>query len=247
LVSSTFSDVPTQHPWETSRLDVLDMSQAGEAPVVATIDRAGDVAVIGAEAYVFDGEAIDVLDRSEPARPLRLASIAFTDRFVDLAVSSPFIYLASWDPEILDVSRPTRPKMVGSIETEGYTLRVFDGCAYQLAGGDIGAESLLMFDVRDPTQPRQVGALALPRSAMIASAEVAPGIVCATGREGLRVYVPGPPVPSESATPTPTRAESTATRTATAPEATATASATTTTAVPSAVPRASYLPVVDRR
>ncbi|HZW08817.1 MAG TPA: GC-type dockerin domain-anchored protein [Phycisphaerales bacterium] len=124
-----------------------------------TAGHAHDIAIGGNLAYIADGSAgLLVLDISEPAAPVFVASCDTPGSARALSVDGSHAFIAEYDfgLRIVDVADPGAPVLVGSLAMGATPLDVVGagGLAY-LALGDQG---LVVVDVSEPTSPAVVGA-----------------------------------------------------------------------------------------
>ena len=116
------------------------------------------VAVAGGLLYLGIGTRIEVLDVSEPSRPLRVGSSApLPEQPSAIAVASGYAFVADGDAGVyvLDVHDPTQPVGIGTYQPAGASQRVVvDGSTAYVAAGDAG---LHILDVSDPSAPQEIG------------------------------------------------------------------------------------------
>ena len=158
------------------------------------------VAMVGDFAYVGEGGNLTILDISTPNAPLVVGRSAnFPNLLRDVVVVDGYAYAADlWSGgfQLIDVSDPTKPSVVGSFNTPGSALSVIvaNEFAYVADGGYGG---LRVIDISDPADPTEVGFLDTPGSAYGVDVE-GNYVYVADGYSGLRVIdVSDPSNPSE--------------------------------------------------
>jgi hypothetical protein len=127
-----------------------------EVEVIATVDT---LAFVG-----FLGDGLQVFSVADPSH-ISLLSQIDTVRCDGLSIDPPYVYGATSSRsffQVLDVSDPRHPVVVGSIDTSGSSagVAVRSGLAYLCQ-----SEYLRIIDVSSPTHPVQVGRLKLPSTA----------------------------------------------------------------------------------
>jgi hypothetical protein len=110
-----------------------------------------DVVVVGTYAYVTEGTSLVILDVSDPTGPLQVGLQATQGTANGVANLGSYAYIASSALQIIDVSKPTSPALVGSFLPpccNPSKVAVADGYAYLIEGGEV-----LVVDVTDPKSP----------------------------------------------------------------------------------------------
>ncbi len=126
-----------------------------------------DIAVVGSQAYIADGDDFRVMDISDPAHPLPIGVNGGYDTPVkgvpskksahDVAVMGRYAYVIDgvYKLRILDISDPTKPTDVGSYSVYGRLNKdVAVAGTYAYVTNDDG---LKIIDVSNPSSPREVG------------------------------------------------------------------------------------------
>ncbi|MCW5551615.1 MAG: hypothetical protein KIS67_05540 [Verrucomicrobiae bacterium] len=159
--------------------DTSQLSNLAPVGIYATPD-ARDVVVVGQHAYVADWETgLQIVDVSNPAYPRRVGECSINGRARRLVVRDNYAYVASapiWDGQsnqggglqVIDVSDPTQPRVVGEHTYFNSPCVWCVGCAYdvavkgnyaflaeeesQLIRGEPRG-TLAAFDISDPTFP----------------------------------------------------------------------------------------------
>lgn len=174
LWTRTYRDLP-------SMLSVADITDPALPHVVGSTDARGDasdVAVAGHHAYVTtrgpDESGLHVVDISDPGAPVLVGSVDIPEEAHGVAVLGDRAYVG-WGTclsggagcpgglDVVDVSRPARPEILGSVEMSGDRLArgvaVSRGYAYvaTFANYNDNFGGLEVVDVSDPTSPRTVG------------------------------------------------------------------------------------------
>lgn len=165
----------------SSGILIVDVSDPSAPAVLGTIDTPGDglgVIVVNGIAYVADGdEGLRIFDVSDPAAPVELGAFGGGEiPVLDVAISDGLAYVTSafFGLHVVDISDPSNPVEVGALENLdivqfpdqhqflAIAIVVEDGLAY-VAGGlnsstNMFEGMLRVFDVSDPTAPREIGA-----------------------------------------------------------------------------------------
>lgn len=189
---------------------VVDISTPSDPVEVGHCDLASgadDVALEGDYAYVVDGDGLRVIDVTTPSSPTQVGSLDMPWDTVGVAVAGGHAYVAAgpvWDGSqwvggglrVVDVSAPSKPTELGSLETPGRAQDVVVAGEYAyVAGGSEGG--LLVVDVSAPDSPVQVGFHDTPGNARSVALAGRYAYV-ADSYDGLRVVDVGTPsTPSE--------------------------------------------------
>lgn len=152
------------------QLDVLDVSNADQPSIVASLPVAGggaiDLLVHGSLLYMPDEVGLEVFDVSNPAAPTVKGRIVFTpatSNATTVAVSgtTAFVNAGNGGLYALDVSDPANMRMIGNLPASavGAVSKMVhrDGYLYAAAG----SPDFLVIDVRDPVRMVRVGSTAL--------------------------------------------------------------------------------------
>jgi len=139
-------------------VQIVDISDPAQPRPLASIDsggRARHMAVADHIAYVADGDlGLQVIDVSDACAAVVLATLP--TEAVRVAVAGGWAYVAGGSSlQIVDVSNPTMPRIMGSAPLSGGTrdLAVVGSIAYVLTA----AGSLEIVDVSDPANPLPLG------------------------------------------------------------------------------------------
>jgi hypothetical protein len=138
---------------------VIDVSDPRHPVIVGSIDSLGnghDVVVRSGLAYVSVGEYLRVIDVSVPTQPTQVARLKLPSGAFGLDLSGDYCYVADWygGIQVVDVSSPSDPHIVGSYPTQcaaAVDIVVRGQYAYYSDAGGFG-----ILDVSDPTQPTSV-------------------------------------------------------------------------------------------
>jgi hypothetical protein len=153
---------------EEGGLQVIDVSNPAQPQGLVRYDRYEAVEGLMLEdtwAYLADSkDGLQILDISHPAQPEPVSGYQLDHGYAeDVVLSGNHAYVAAggsglW---VIDVSRPDRPWRVGQLDTTGYAQSVFvQGQHAYLAQAHYGSglhDALVVIDVADPANPRQVG------------------------------------------------------------------------------------------
>ncbi len=172
---------PYMYLVEGGGLTVLDV---GSAPAPVQIARlplpaiGHRVQIVGARAYVSARDGLHIIDIGNPARPTLIGSFATAgdSRAVQVAgtrayVTAEGVYSATLGTyvgkglDIVDISTPSRPTLLGHYETPGYSFAlevvVANNRAY-LNQADAYSSSMLILDVSNPAVPTVLGNYSSP-------------------------------------------------------------------------------------
>ncbi len=151
-------------------LEVIDISDPSAPDVVCSVGMGTSpklIVVSGPYAYVVDSGALKVVVISDPAKPvvvgyMSLGGVSATA----LCVSGLYAYISevtNANLMVIDVSDPTAPAPVGSLEVgiKPKSLFVSGRYAYVI---DFETEDLTVIDVSNPAAPAQVGGVAIGTS-----------------------------------------------------------------------------------
>lgn len=138
--------------WEAPQ--IVAASSTGSQPVRVLQD--GDRVVVSAE---YGG--LHLIDVDEPWDPQPLAMISTTAEVYDPLIDGDHVYtFQGHELVVVDVSDPSEPETVGSLETGAYGHLTGGASGEVVMTGD--SYGLRVLDVSDPSQPHQIGGLALP-------------------------------------------------------------------------------------
>ena len=157
-----------------SGFKVIDVGTPTNPVEVGSLDlgiRCENIDVQGQYAYVggYPGSGanpeLNIVDVSSPGAPVVVSSVALPGgQCRDVVVQGDYAYLAAYSDGliIVDVSDPTTPVQVGSIDVgSGHGVAVQGDHVYLAAGGN----GLKVFDVSTPSAPVHVGSSGTPGSA----------------------------------------------------------------------------------
>jgi len=124
--------------------------------------------VVTVDTFAFagvKGGGVEVYSIADPSNIYLLGETGDTSRIGRLFVEWPYVYAAIYNSnffQVIDVSDPRNPVIIGLIDSLGYghDVAVRSGLAYVSVG-----EYLRIIDVSAPAQPTQVAKLKLPNSA----------------------------------------------------------------------------------
>ena len=138
---------------------------------VSIPDHPKKVWVTGTHAYVVESESIQVVDVSDPQNPIIVGSVDLKGIANDMTISGSYAYViernscvadagcTGWDGlEIIDISNPQDPVVVGAEDIPGYVREVYVSGAYAYVLED---DSIQVVDVSHPQNPIIVGSVDL--------------------------------------------------------------------------------------
>lgn len=105
-------------------------------------------------AYVVDPTALRILDLSEPTAPFEVGFYELEGEPWDVAVAGQYVIESGYDFQIIDVSNPTSPRIIGLLPGYFGRMAVAGDYAYVLRGSE-----LAVIDLSDPAAPAVVGTL----------------------------------------------------------------------------------------
>jgi hypothetical protein len=124
-----------------------------------------DVVVLDGLAYVANGHDLRVVDLSEVAFPREVGLLTTPGDPIDVEVENDVAYLTDGDLRIADVSNPTAPAELSSLDAgDARLVETADGLVYVAEGGTLPNDkgSLRIVEVSNPTTPVQLASLPLP-------------------------------------------------------------------------------------
>lgn len=147
---STSVSSESQETATSSKLDVIG-ALGGAADVVA---------VQGDYAYITGRKYLNILDISQPERPVKVGSVTISyisnEPVFDVVISGSFAYVATTDGmTVIDISRPTDPFVVNHYDPGFYAvmdIEIVGDYAYLIVGGDLS-----IVDISNPGNPDEVG------------------------------------------------------------------------------------------
>jgi hypothetical protein len=195
---------------------VLDVSNPANPTRVGAWALPGvvtDACVVGSYAYVShasnyapDGTLLHggmrIIDISNPASPIEVSYYLYEESFpTSVAASGDYAYLTDWtDLQVVDVSRPARPRRAALFPGLGYRVVVagdyayitWEGCSMRSPCNG----QFRIVDISDPRAPADAAVMAYPQRAVGALA--VSGHYAYVGVEGLRIFdVASPASPVE--------------------------------------------------
>lgn len=149
-----------------SEVDIIDTSNASQPVQVGNIPRFSiggrsssvrSIVVSGTHAYITQGKWFRVVDVTVPDSPVDLAVITPTLGYLkSLVISDNYAYVAAGSDglAIIDISTPTTPTVISTLDTPGYALGMVKqgSCAY-ISDDD----AIRIIDVSNPITPTEVG------------------------------------------------------------------------------------------
>jgi len=202
-VNSIVSDVPVSQPWENQRLQAFDFADPMQPRAEGLLERPGEVIVVEGLLYVFDGDALRVLDASSPEQPRTIASVPFPNAISSAVLVGHHVFAGSYSAlYAFDVTDARAPVPIGPprVEVGAAQLAADGACLFAVSEGVGSTRRLDVVDASEPDDPRLV--LRLGASDGLPEAL---GLAAGGGRvylgSGSGLVVMGPEAP-----PTPTAA-----------------------------------------
>jgi serine/threonine protein kinase len=153
------------------RMYVLDVSNpstpqfVGQTAIMPGVVR--DIIVEGNFAYVAAGKGyLRVIDISNPANPLEVASYVEGSYAMGLALDENTIYIADnpFGLRAIDISDPLQPRKAGEQKVPGASSSVYiSGSRAYLAGSTLG--TLVVIDISNPAGLVDLGSVDIPEAA----------------------------------------------------------------------------------
>jgi hypothetical protein len=109
-------------------------------------------------AYLGEGTSVSILDVSDVARPQKLANLTFPSLVWDMDIEGSLLFVANGNTggvQIVNVTTPATPHIVGHYDTPGVALRVDAVGNYAYIADSIGGMHIL--DVSTPVTPTLLG------------------------------------------------------------------------------------------
>jgi hypothetical protein len=135
--------------------------------------KAGTVAISGTLALLGDGQALTILDVSDPAQPFCRSRTPTLNGVTGVQVRGDFAYVGigstplGFGLEIFDIHDPDNPAPQGLYNPSSVSDLAIEGRALYL----ITASSLVVMDISNPTQPLLTSTYALNASATLEIAD----------------------------------------------------------------------------
>lgn len=116
----------------------------------------------GSYCYIGEGANLTVLDVSNPSAPAVIGRLSFGDFAVnDIEVKAGLAYVAGWafagphGLQIVDVTNPRLPRLLGFFQTPFYALgvEVLGGLAYVACGSNLNGQDQGGFQILDVSNP----------------------------------------------------------------------------------------------
>ena len=144
-------------------LDISDVTNPFEVGYFVASDDYGDIQVAGDYAYLgYWGDGLSVLNVSNPYNPVQVSGMSNPANIYDIFLDGDIAYISSNDGgfTVADISDPfnTRYLYEHSFGDGGKAVFALDNIVY-LSGDDL----LRIIDVSDPSDPRLVNSLVMPR------------------------------------------------------------------------------------
>lgn len=157
----------------TAYLDELHDIQRAIVAAVDTPNRAQGVAVSGDYAYVADmvlwgsgSSSLQVIDISNPAKPVLAGAVDTTGEARDVALSGNYAYVADGYSglQVIDVANPANPNIMGTFDTPGeaYSVALIGNYAFVADRW----KGLLIIDISDPQNLAMVSELDVSNDAV---------------------------------------------------------------------------------
>ncbi len=174
-------------------MQVIDVSNPADLLDRGSFDNDNDLAFINAVAvyepavYLAESNAgVAVFNINDPTQPVFVSHVNSGTWARDVHVSGNHLYVADEGLKIFDLSNPLNPTLVSETPVTGTALRI------TVSGGrafvSCGASGLFIFDINDPANPIEIGAIDEWDSCQHASATASGDTVfVAAGDEGLYV------------------------------------------------------------
>jgi hypothetical protein len=162
-------------PQRNEGLSVVDISQPRLPKVVVHDPNIGNqsgyvqrAAVVGQTLFLtINREQVAMVDIQDPTRPRSLGMLPGISSVYDLASADGLLYILGGDPGtfiVLNVEDPLTPKEITrvsfSLGSSGARLSITGKRAYISGVGSGTKSGLTIFDLSDPTDPKQVGMMA---------------------------------------------------------------------------------------
>lgn len=185
-----FSNPPDGY-FDADDLPAFQDIDAGEITPEMIRDREGalDVVSDGRHAYVAYGSAgVFLVDISDPRHPRRAGAFPTHRPAERLALRAGRLFITTGVGGVLitDVSNPGRPRLLNTLRTTCYPMDVAaggNGRTY-IADGYCGSDGLLVFDMRNPRQPKRERSF----SGGAGRVQLLDGLLVAMGKSGTRGY-----------------------------------------------------------
>lgn len=153
-----------QPSWPIQLMSEPTSKKLGDSLNVSLVGRWANgpcfaIAIVGDTAYFGNGAYLEIVDFSNPVRPIELGKAAVPTRINDIVVSGNYAYLANFYAglQVIDLSDPAQPQPVGSLDVgQSFKAIAINGKYIYAATANGG---LWVIDISDPAQPQGVGHL----------------------------------------------------------------------------------------
>lgn len=176
---------------EGGAIEIFDVAVPEQPVLVASILTPGAVRAVAAtdhHAYVVDRIALRILDLSEPTAPFEVGFYELDGEPADIAVAGQYVIVSGYDFQVIDVSNPTSPRIIGALPGGFGRMATTGDHAYVQHGG------VSVIDLSNPTLPSIVGSLDIEISDIAAAGDYA----FVVNGDGLHVIdVSEPTAPTE--------------------------------------------------
>ena len=153
-------------------LQIIDISNAPTLELIDTIEIESDITDVftkGGLAFITTKDNVLIFDISHRRKPKMLSKINI-DNVQDIAIKAPYAYVVSYfDVKVVDIRNPGTPKIIGTVEMNGYgqlrTAAIADNYAYiigtELKGetGEDNFYNLQVIDISNPFAPIEVASM----------------------------------------------------------------------------------------
>ena len=155
---------------------------------VRSLNAAGEtlgVAVSPPYAFLISGGNLQIIDISGPTNMLPVAKVITPGHAQDVVVRHHYAYVADYfkGVQVIDISRPRAPRIVGHADISGATLNLSLAGHYLYA---TNGHSLQIIDISTPTEPVHVGHVTISGQAL-GIAIAGPYAYVAAGSAGLEI------------------------------------------------------------
>ena len=183
-------------------LHILDISNPFQPKQIGFFQEPGgfiDMVIKGKAAYIANEFGLLAVDISDPFDPKKLGFISLIEWplsnawGLDVSGTVACVVGGLSGLQIIDVSNPKNPRLIGRFKHIGY---VNDVAMAQAFAFTVGGDGLTAFDISNPRQPKKLGVLDLPGIGEEISVESKIAYVSAGGGGLIMVDVSNPRTPT---------------------------------------------------
>ena len=158
---------------DAGSLEIVDIVDPANLVPVGTLpfpaEFAMDIAIEGTIVYLANGRhGLQIVDAADPTAPRIVGELETPGDAVRVALSEAYALVADdvGGLQVIDVADPAEPRLVGSYDTDGAHARGIAAsgnlaCLTTTSSGPLTRGALIALDISDPTNPVELGTVAM--------------------------------------------------------------------------------------